>query len=312
MLYLWNPAVLFGSGYWGQPDGVHSLLGLAGIAALAVSRPLGAGALLSGAGWMKPLAAPLVPLSIAAAFRSGGLGAVIRLGIGGLGAALVVFFPFLLSGRLPGALRKVVLELDAMPYTSVNGHNLWWLVGPWRDASGPWLGPLTPQQIGWTLFLALYAMLLTRAWSWLGETSARDVYLVRLITLATAVTMSFFLLSTHMHENHMFLAIPLLLAVAGRHPLLLRLAVGASVAVFVNMVLHDLKLPYALPGPLSAPSPVHEPFYGRPLTWLQLVGSFLNTLLVTAVTAGCVWVAWRGFPDDGERSVRGARPQDPR
>ncbi|NIR60752.1 MAG: hypothetical protein GWO02_15215 [Gammaproteobacteria bacterium] len=135
---------------------------------------------------------------------------------------------------------------------------------------------------------------------------------MRLITLATAVTMSFFLLSTHMHENHMFLAIPLLLAVAGRHPLLLRLAVGASVAVFVNMVLHDLKLPYALPGPLSAPSPVHEPFYGRPLTWLQLVGSFLNTLLVTAVTAGCVWVAWRGFPDDGERSVRGARPQDPR
>ena len=50
---------------------------------------------------------------------------------------------------------------EAMPFTSVNAHNLWWLLGPWRDANAG--ETLTPKFIGLTLFLVVYAVLLARA-----------------------------------------------------------------------------------------------------------------------------------------------------
>ena len=57
-----------------------------------------------------------------------------------------------------------------------------------------------------------------------------------------------------------------------------------SVAAFVNMALHDLVLPYRLPGWLSATAPVENRHLSQPLTWFQVVGSFVNTLVIGAAT----------------------------
>ena len=46
-----------------------------------------------------------------------------------------------------------------------------------------------------------------------------------------------------MHENHMYMGVPLLVAVAGRSPRLALLAAGCSIAVFLNATLHDPLLP---------------------------------------------------------------------
>ncbi len=295
LLYLWNPAVLFGSGYWGQPDGIHSALAVAALAALAWDRAAASGALLSFAGLMKPLAAPLVPLLVLAAGARRGLRGLVLAGGGGLAAALLTLLPFLATGRIGPVLRKILLDVEAMPFTSVNAHNLWWLLGAWRDANAPILGPLTPRTIGLTLFLVSYAALLTRAARLLRSPRIdAGALCARLFLGAAAVVCSFFFLSTHMHENHMFLAIPLLLAVAGRSRHLAWLALGCSLAVFFNMALHDLELPYCMPSFLSMPVPVTNRHLDRPFTLLQLVGSYLNTLLVAAVSASTWLCAWRG------------------
>jgi hypothetical protein len=293
LLYLWNPAVLWGSGYWGQPDGLHSLLATAALGALALRRMASSGVLLSLGGLMKPLAAPLVPLLATVAGLRGGWRGFVRAGLGGLLAAVAAFLPFLLTGRIGPVLRKVLLDVEAMPFTSVNAHNLWWILGTWRDANAPIAGAFTPKTVGLTLFLAAYAMLLVRALPWIRSRNPDDGdYAARLALTGAAITAAFFFLSTHMHENHLFMAVPLLIVAAGRSRRLLWLTGLCSVAVFTNMALHDLVLPHAIPL-IGRPSPVIDPHLGTPFAWVQLVGSFLDALLVGWVTASCFVATWR-------------------
>ena len=80
---------------------------------------------------------------------------------------------------------------------------------------------------------------------------------------------------------------------AGRSRALAWLAVGCSVAILLNTTLHDPWLPYALPGFLSAESGTLDVHLDRPYTWLQRIGSFLNTLLVAGVAFGTVRMAVR-------------------
>jgi hypothetical protein len=295
LLYAWNPAPLFDVAYWGQADSIHVPLALGSLLLLARSRYLGAGFLLSLAGLMKPLAAPLVPLLAVAAALRGRLAGLVRTGAGGLAAALLVLSPFLVTGRGPEVVEKVLLDVDAMAFTSVNGHTLWWLLGGWRDANAPWLGPLSPKAIGQILFLSAYAALLVRSRHWLrgAEAATPERFGANLFVLAAAVVACFFFLSTHMHENHLLLAVPLLLAVAGRQARLAWLAAGCSAASFLNMVLHDPALPLWLPEALARPAEPSQAMAGTQLTWVQLVGSGLNSLLVAVVAIGSFAGAWQ-------------------
>jgi hypothetical protein len=297
LLYLWNPAVLWDSAYWGQPDGIHSFLALAALAALGLDRAAASGALLSAAALTKPLAAPLVPLLAWAAAARSGLRGFVLAGLGGLAAAVVAFQPFLLSGNLVQALSQVLLDVEAMPNTSANAHNLWWLLGPWRDANATVLGILTPKLIGLTLFGIAYLGLVWRFHRRLRSGEMDDgQYRAQLFLVGSAVVCSFFFFSTHLHENHLFLALPLLLVVAGRRSSLAWLAAGCSVAIFLNGFLHDAELPHRLPSILGSISSVTDPHMHRPYTWLQLVGSNLNSLFVALVAGGVYIAAWRARP----------------
>ena len=306
VIYLWNPAVLWDSGYWGQTDGVHSALALGAVAALAFERMAGAGALLAASGLMKPLAAPLVPLLAVVAWLRRGPRAFARMAAGAAVVAIAIFLPFLLTGRIVPVLERVLGDVGAMPFTSVNAHNLWWLIGGWRATDVPLLGPLDARTLGLGLFGAAYAGLLV--WG----VFARDLralpaaeYRARLFVLAAAVSSAFFLLSTHMHENHLFTALPFLLAVAGRSRRLAWLTAGCSLALLLNMVLHDLSLPYHLPFGLSASAGIPNPHPGtyESYTWLQYLGSRFDALLVLAVAGGIALEACRGGgatePGDG-------------
>jgi hypothetical protein len=117
-------------------------------------------------------------------------------------------------------------------------------------------------------------------------------YTGRLFALAAAITAAFFFLSTHMHENHLFMALPLLLAVAGARRQAAGLFLACTIAVTLNMMLHDPELPYRLPLGLATASPFTDPHLGRPFTWIQVVGSFANSLFVGGVAVGSFLLCW--------------------
>jgi hypothetical protein len=293
LFYLWNPAVLFDVSYWAQSDSIHTLFVVAALASLGAQRMLGSGILLALAGLMKPLAAPLVPLFVlTAALRKRWKG-LLLMGAGALGTAVLILLPFMIAGNLTHVLGKVIGDIDVMPYTSVNGHSLWWILGPWEAVDARVLGPLTPKTIGLLLVLAYYAVLLFRSRRWIAEESSEaSDFPARIFLLGAAMTSGFFFLSTHMHENHLFMAIPMLIAVAGRSRQLMQLALLCSAVAFLNMIVHDEHLPYLLPGRLGTPTD-----WGRHMThWAQnmLHSSLTPVQLVlsysNALAAGVVFI----------------------
>jgi len=302
VLYLWNPAVVFDIGYWGQADGIHCLLVVASLALVSKGRWFASGFLLSSACLVKPLAVPLVPLLALVAALKGRLRGFVLAGAGGLIAAVVVFLPFIVTGRGPTVFEQTVLGIYALPemsHASANGHSLWWLLGAWREATAPVIAGLSRQQLGQILFLPLYVLLLAAA----GRRALRDRDFApeagaRLFLVGAAIYYTFFFLSTHMHENHLLLAIPLLLAVAGRSRSLAWLAALCTLTSFLNMALHDDRLLSLLPEILGGPASASRLFAPFPLSWIQVVGSVANTVFAGIVCVMVYVAAWRQLREE--------------
>jgi hypothetical protein len=234
--YLANPAVVFDTGYWGHPDSIHSFFVLLAFVLAARGRGVLAFTSLTLASLMKPLGAPFFPLLGALVLWQGGVAAVLGGAAAAAVTAIVAFLPLVWNGDLGFVLSRVIGDLDRMPYTSVNAHNLWGIFGGWQNAEAPLLGPLSASEIGLALFGAFYLVLLPIAWRWRG---AGGIDTTRATALAAGVAAAFFLLATHMHENHLFVAIPLLAATLPTCDGLRRYFVLVSLAVLLNLALHD-------------------------------------------------------------------------
>ena len=288
-LYLLNPAVLFNGAYWGQVDAIHSAFVLAAFLWLCWGRSAWpAWVLLTLAVLMKPLAAPFFPLFAAASLVRYGLRSSVTGGLAAIGTGLLVFSPYLATGRIVPTIERVVGDLGAMAYMSTNGHNLWWaLGGGWQDSEVPWLGPFTATQVAVVLFGLFYLAVFI-----VGQRlRARDS--TPILGLAFVVAFGFFMLATHMHENHVFVAIPLLLPLTVlRGPRLAwtrRILAALSVGLLLNMALHDervLKLTYLAAGPASGVMNEHveRPFFLAEL-WAIRVSLWWNLVLFTVVVA---------------------------
>lgn len=294
LLYLWNPVVLWGSGYWGESDSILCALAVASLAMLAFNRSTYSGMLLAAAGLMKPVAAPLVPVLAGVMWIRHRFRGLMLAALGGVTVVVLLFFPFVVTGHAFVTFRRVLTDVEIMPFTSCNAHNIWWLIGYyWQDAKAPVVGPLTPKMIGLVLFSTAYVLLLVRSRRWIAAAGTEaPTYRAGIFLLSAAAVTTFFFVSTHLHEHHLFMAVPLLLAVAGRDSKLAWLALGCTAVCFTNMVLHDLALPYRLPLGLNALSPVTNPFMQRPFTWLQLVGSYVNSGLAAIVAVSTYLAAW--------------------
>lgn len=299
VLWLCNPAVLWDTAYWGLPDSIHSAFALlaVGIAgsvldgsALDGSAPVGseegrarsepsarlwflAGGALAAGVLMKPLAAPLVPLLVWAAVWGGArLRAVFALAFGAAIVALALYLPFAFAGVGATALRRLFSDLDVMPYTSVNAHNLWWWFGSWRNANDPLLFGVSARTVGLSTFLVLVTILLgSRSISRTRHSAAAPASSLDrarghlesaqrgsdgtstadLALLAASISAVFFFISTHMHENHLFMVLPFLTALAGRGARFRWFLIAASLGLLSNLALHDPNL--GMPASANAP-----------------------------------------------------------
>jgi 4-amino-4-deoxy-L-arabinose transferase-like glycosyltransferase len=206
-LYLAQPAVLVDSGRWGQPDAIHTFLVLVALTLVLSGRAASGWIAMTLACLMKPLALPFVPLLALATLARAKLRATVWSGIAVIGTVLTVFLPFLLEHHFRSILRRIVSDGDIMPFTTANAHNLWWLAARWQPSEQPVLGALTATQVGLLLFGIVYAVTARVLWASRGRD---DVWFEGLFVVALA----FFFFSTHLHENHLFAAVPFALLCA--------------------------------------------------------------------------------------------------
>jgi len=297
LLYLFLPPVLFDSAYWGQPDAVHTLSLLLAMTLILAGKPELGWVSAALACLMKPLALPYLPLLALATLVCSGWRRLLTAGLMAAGTAALGFLPFVLTGRGPYVFDRLLFDLHLMPFTTVNGHNIWWLLAPWRDAQTPLWGPVTPTMIGVALFSIAYLLILWRLWvhetspgsrrSPIGRGPApldtqRHWFLAMVL-----VGYSFFTLSTHMHENHLFTVLPFLVLLAGGGRRWMVICLLGALSIFINMANHDVTLANDFLGKIGGISGYYHIDMKRNLSNLELALANINSVL-TLLLYGCL------------------------
>lgn len=275
--YVLNPTALYDVAVWGQPDSVHGFFLVLTFGLLGSENVVGAWVAYTLAALSKPQAWPLGPLVAWATLVRYGVTRTVLAGVAALGTASLVLVPFLLSGRVKQFLRLPLVMNDIMGVISAYAHNFWWLATRGHqpliwDHEMLW-GPVTYRvaAIALLVLVGLYSL-------WLLGPDRRPE---ELHVAGAFLAMGWFVVTSRAHENHLFLALPLLALVWHRHRVLLWVYGAASLTMAVNMAVHD---------PLFAPRP-ESIFPGDPLWWVQMANSAAN---VAVLTAWAVFLArWR-------------------
>ncbi|MCK4411975.1 MAG: DUF2029 domain-containing protein [Candidatus Eisenbacteria sp.] len=303
LLFLFLPPVLIDSAYWGQPDSIHTFLLLMALTLILVGKPELGGISAALGCLMKPLALPYLPLLALATLVGSGWRRLLTAGLAGAGTIVAGFLPFLVTGRGRDVLERLVSDLDLMPFTSVNAHNLWWLLAPWHEAHVPVWGPITPTMIGLFLFGVVYVLILWRLW--LCERSQHagrppigrgplPLSQQRHWFLATAlVAYAFFAFSTHMHENHLFTALPFLMILAGGGPRWLAVCLIGSLSIFINMANHDVQLGNHVLRHIGGSSEFYHFILGRCLSSFEFRLANINSILTLAILGFLLALGYR-------------------
>jgi Gpi18-like mannosyltransferase len=265
--YVFNPALIFDSAYWGQTAAIHSLFMLLSIIALDRHRYDWAGVALAAAILTKPQAIAIAPLVLMLAIKERG---TLRLVAGGVVATLVITAPFILAGNSASVLEEYIQTTKFHPFIAPNAHNFWWFVtggGGWqRDTN--LMGPMSFRTAGFLFFSAVTLLSLFVVW--------RDR---KFLFLAAAYqSLAFFMLNTQIHENHL-LAMFAPLVIATSLDRQLWWFYGAfAVTSAVNMTLHDPKLFARLGYPST------EIYGGSAVALPRWINAAVQTSLLTVFT----------------------------
>ena len=282
-LYAANPAAIANTAYWGQPDGAHSLFSVLAVGFLASGRWRFSWAAMSLGALAKPQAWALLPLLVLATWRQHGRRRLVEgVGIGG-SVAIVVVLPFILSGRVTELLSLPAVISSVAPLVTAGAQNVWYLYPAGRFAfdSAQLFGPLS-YRTGAALLVASQMLVVF----WLYHTGR-----VKLAEAAALMVLGWFVFTTQAHENHLFLALPLLALAWPERPSLIVFFAIISATVFINIVSQD---PILLQS-LGLTAPGGNAKYG--LRVLQLGNAVMNVLCL----ASWIVTAARRHPENGSR-----------
>jgi len=270
--YLFNPAVLYNSGLYGQTDAVHTLLVVLSLALVEVARAGWGFFALAVAGLTKPQALVFGPLALLRTFQRQRWSGLVRAGTGGLLGLVAVMVPMAASGALSGAVAQLRSTVGHHAVLSANAHNLWWLVMGGKigiEDTALSLGGVSYRAVGLLLLAAAYGLALATllrkpsgdSWSWMS---------------AAYVAFAFFVLPTEIHENYGFAVLALLAIAMATQRCAIGLYLVLSVTSVVNYALHDPQFFHWLS--LSAPD--------VQLAGWRILNSAINVLALV------VWTLW--------------------
>jgi hypothetical protein len=250
LAYWLNPAALIDGAALGYLDPVVALPSLGALAAGVAGRPLAAGALLAAGTWIKPqplLVAPALALALWAQPRRARAFVAAAAGAAVVSAAVVA--PVVAAGGGARMLHAVA-SLAEHDMLSGDAANAWWVAG-WakrslagaddvgaaasltRPARIVRISTVVEQGYPNPRPLATAVVLLVVGWAVWRAREARG--LAPLAAVAAFSVHAYFVLAVGVHENHLFLAVPLLVLVAALRPAHRGVLFALSAIVALNL-----------------------------------------------------------------------------
>jgi hypothetical protein len=245
-----NPAVMLNGAVLGYLDPLLALAILGALAAAAGGRAGLAGGLAALGAWIKPQAIFVGPALAVALWEAGPSrrAALARAAVAAVLVSALVSAPFVAAGTA-GDMAAGIAQLATHDMLSAEATNLWWVVTWLKRAVaqlpehgyGAFLEPVRIQRLSSWMAQGLpnprpwatAAVLFLVAWAaWRGR-AARG--LPELGALSAFVVAAYFTLAVGVHENHLFLAVPLLVPAAAEDVRWRPLLAAASAVVFLNL-----------------------------------------------------------------------------
>jgi hypothetical protein len=214
---LLHPAIFYVSAWWGQYESIFMLSGLGAVIAALNGRPGLAAALVAVSLMTKPQAIPfLVPFAAwfwaagyAAGAVRGGVLAVTRAAVIGLGVIAALWLPFLAAGGPAGYLGNLgTYQNEIFNVLSLRAWNPWWLLQE-AAAAGDFIrddvtfaGPIALRHIGYAVTGVLTLVI--------GLAIVRDPRPRTLVIGLVASVLIVFTFMTQMHERYAYAAVVIL------------------------------------------------------------------------------------------------------
>jgi Glycosyltransferase family 87 len=245
-----NPATILNAETLGYLDALLMLPAVAAVWLIHQRRFWWAGCTIAIAGFTKPQAALIGPVTLLALARLGGWRALAQATAAGSATTAAIFLPFVLAGSLP----NVVVALSSFARTDIlSGYaaNAWWVVN-WLERAWhliPRLGvpesyfvPVarvmalsTFLELGWANPRPLATTAVLALVGWAVWRFRRTDDLATHAALAAFTVLVYFSLAIGVHENHIVLALPFLLLAAVRHTAFRPAFVVLSLSAALNM-----------------------------------------------------------------------------
>jgi predicted membrane-bound dolichyl-phosphate-mannose-protein mannosyltransferase len=221
-LYVFNPAILANSTFWGQIDSLTALFSLLAVWLLTLSYPLSAICLAIGT-LIKPQAAFILPVLLVLMFKNKWkIKEFFVYGLTSLVVFILGFWPFFNGGNfISFVMGRLALSFSQYPYSSINAFNFWGLFGFWQPDAKPF--PLI--FLGLAAIIAAFVLVLVKTRNKKGF-----IYF-----LTTTVFLASFFFLTRMHERHLLPALAPLLISAALVPSLLIPYFGLSLTYLANL-----------------------------------------------------------------------------
>jgi hypothetical protein len=261
LAYWANPAVVVHGPVLGYLGEIVALPAVAAIAAASRGMSLTTGALFAAACLTKPQGLLVFPaVAVAVARHPMMPGRRVALALAGAAAVSVVtVWPYASAGTFPN-MGVAVANLLTDGFLSGNAANLWWLADYARQTAQRVSDGVTlaaalrvpAAAVGMREFLAglgapssdlAMAALAALSWSavvaavyWAVRQVRQPQDLSQLAALAAFTVHAYAVLAVQVHENHMFLALPLLAIVAATHRRYRWLLVAVSAIVALNLL----------------------------------------------------------------------------
>jgi 4-amino-4-deoxy-L-arabinose transferase-like glycosyltransferase len=249
-----NPAMILAGSLLGYLDALMALPALGSIAAAALNAPIAAGALLAIACLTKLQAIfilPVVALALWNAGRPTGAKAIVAGAVSAAAVSVVVLMPYVLAGASRNVLQGVssLLRHDML---SADAANVWWVITYVMRASyaagelGAWaawtmtmriLGMSTIVKLGYPNPRPIATLSIFAATAWALWRARRASDLPLLSAACAFIVHAYFMLGVAVHENHLYLAVPLLALAAAARPRLRPMLFGVSAVFALNLYL---------------------------------------------------------------------------
>lgn len=229
ILYLFNPALIYNSSYWGQVDSLHTFFILLGLFFTTKNKFSWAWVLLTIALFIKLQSIIFFPLILFLNLQKRGAKNVFKNILLAVTITIVICFPFILAGKILLIIKIPFILAGGYPYISLNAFNVWWLYYPAIifDTS-KFLGLVPYFLIGLAIFFLSYFLAIKKS---LKESSTPRVYLI-----GAFLVLVFFMFLTRVHERYLYPLFPLLALAMGKEKKILFIYLLLSFSHFANLV----------------------------------------------------------------------------